>query len=185
MSEKRSVSKSLKIGISILIFITLFQTIGHIIIYGTGIPSLYEDGEYEINLRFITISEKLDSEYPLISTVSKISLITEWLLLIYLMYISYKTKQNMKEENAQKEQMEEIMKRDRTKTKTDLDILYDVLKEKKKIKVSTAAKAFNVDKKIINEWCDILEEGNLATMNYPKMSEPEITLIEEKNEERK
>ena len=64
------------------------------------------------------------------------------------------------------------------KYKTRLDILYEILKENKKIKIKIIAKAFEVSNDKAMEWCKILESGHLASIEYPGfMGDPEIRLI--------
>jgi hypothetical protein len=61
-------------------------------------------------------------------------------------------------------------------SKTDLDIFYELIKEYGTIKLSSAASIFNVGEDKIAEWSRILENANLATVNYPQVGEPEIVL---------
>jgi len=62
---------------------------------------------------------------------------------------------------------------------TDFDILYKLVLEKKKVKISEIAAMFKIDKKKAEEWIQILDEHNLARIYYPAMGEPEIRRIDE------
>ena len=42
-----------------------------------------------------------------------------------------------------------------------------LVEEKESIPISALAKYFDVDKKLIEEWAIILEEDNLAQLEYP------------------
>jgi hypothetical protein len=62
--------------------------------------------------------------------------------------------------------------------KTDLDTLYNLLKEKKQIGISSIAKSYGVSKEVAMEWARILESGNLADLDYPGFGEPYLRLNE-------
>ena len=61
--------------------------------------------------------------------------------------------------------------KDVSKNKTDLDVLYDLLREQKEIKISKITKTFNISRELALEWGKILESGDLATLNYPGFGE--------------
>ncbi len=65
---------------------------------------------------------------------------------------------------------------------TDLDILYQALKKRKKIALSKIARSFKINKDVAMEWCKILESGELATIDYPGFGEPKLILNEAKEE---
>lgn len=65
---------------------------------------------------------------------------------------------------------------------TDLDVLYKLLQDKKKLKISSISKLFNVPKDKALEWGKILDNHNLAIVEYPAFTEPELWVKEEKNE---
>lgn len=64
------------------------------------------------------------------------------------------------------------------KNKTDLDILYDLLKKRKRLKISTICKTFKIDKEVVHQWGKILESGDLANIDYPGIGEPAIVIQE-------
>lgn len=72
---------------------------------------------------------------------------------------------------------------------TPLDTLYDLLKEKKIMKVEDIATHFNVNRELVMEWGKILEAGELATINAPRIGKPTIQIAgyggEEPKEEQK
>jgi len=61
-------------------------------------------------------------------------------------------------------------------SKTDLDILYEALKEKKEISLPEIARAFKVEKSIAMDWAKTLEDSNLATIEYSRMGEASLKL---------
>ena len=66
---------------------------------------------------------------------------------------------------------------------TDLDILYKMLKEKKRIPISKIAKAFNINKETALDWSKTLETAELAEIQYSALKEEVLTIKE--NEEKK
>lgn len=74
---------------------------------------------------------------------------------------------------------------------TALDNLYNLLLERKMMSVESIATHFNVSKDLVMEWGKILEAGELATIENPKIGKPSIKLAgyageapkEEDNEE--
>ncbi len=57
---------------------------------------------------------------------------------------------------------------------TDLDKLYRILREKKKLTLSEVARGFNIDKSQAEEWGKILKEQNLIDIYYPAVGEAEL-----------
>jgi len=73
---------------------------------------------------------------------------------------------------------------------TSLDALYDLLQEKKIMRVEDIASHFSVSKELVMEWGKILEAGELATISSPRIGKPVIKLAgytgeEPKEEQRK
>ena len=64
------------------------------------------------------------------------------------------------------------------KSDTDIDLLYSVLKNEKKLKLAAISKIFNISKDKALEWGKILENYNLASLNYPAFSEPILEILE-------
>ena len=62
---------------------------------------------------------------------------------------------------------------------TDLDTLYSLLKEKKKLAVKALAIYFKVDESTIIAWARILEEANLLTIHYPSFGHPILMITQE------
>lgn len=64
------------------------------------------------------------------------------------------------------------------KNKTDLDTLYDLIRQRKELKISIIAKSFHISKEIALDWAKILESGDLASIEYPAFGEPVLKVIE-------
>lgn len=166
--------------IVLLVLIAVLHTASHIIVYGTGIPNFASTGISGLSIGNVNLDEI--KQYSEIPSISQIVIVIEWLFLIILILLVFvHDKINLKREILSLNQKKEKL----TKTKTDLDVFYDLIKEKKHVKLSTAAKLFKVEKEIIIEWAKILESGNLVAIDYPRFGEPEIVLVEENETQKK
>ena len=67
--------------------------------------------------------------------------------------------------------------------KTSIDKLIKLVREKKRLKLSEAAKVLNVSQKKIDEWVFMLEDKGIVDLKYPVLGEPEIVLKHEVSEE--
>ncbi len=57
---------------------------------------------------------------------------------------------------------------------TEMDNFYELLKIDKKMTISSIAAKFKIQKEIALEWAKILENQNLATIEYPAFGEPRV-----------
>lgn len=65
------------------------------------------------------------------------------------------------------------------KVKTGIDNFYDIIKEKRNMKITNAlAKRFKVSRSQIIEWAEILEKHGMVEIHYPPIGQTEIRLIE-------
>ena len=63
-------------------------------------------------------------------------------------------------------------------SKTDLDALYTILKNKKEIKVRSISNIFKIEEDLAMEWSRILEAGELVTIEYPGFGSPKVIYID-------
>src|SRR3989344_9070373 len=169
---------------------------GHVSIYGilltvvfaialtnTGIYFILDNKTNQTTISGLAIENSSESaENQIIqppartNKTSQFIIIIEWtvLVLVILAGFAFEKMHHKKED----QNYIELHLPQKEKGKTDLDLLYDLLKEKKKIKVWAIAKLFNVSEDIVLEWARILEAGNLALLNYPKFGDAEVALIE-------
>lgn len=73
----------------------------------------------------------------------------------------------------------DFVEKNRTGSKTDLDILYEMLKREKEISIDDIGKIFNVSAGVSLEWSKVLEDGDLATIDYPRFGKPVLILMKE------
>ena len=81
-----------------------------------------------------------------------------------------------KTENLKSEYNE--LKNKKSKVKTDLDTLYLLLKNKKKLNIDSISKTFGVTNEKALEWAKILENSDLVKVEYPAFSSPEVKINE-------
>jgi hypothetical protein len=112
-------------------------------------------------------------------TLPQIAFVAQWIIALIVISVAYfKYVKSNREEKVKMHYIE--IKEKHGKSNTDLDALYSILKKNKSLKIATISKIFNMDKEKALEWAKILENNNLAQIDYPAFSDPEITL---KNEE--
>ena len=73
----------------------------------------------------------------------------------------------------------------KSKTRTDLDNLYKILQERKEVSVGDIERTFEVSNDIAMEWCKILENAELAMIDYPTFKKPVLRIPEAKEEVKK
>lgn len=113
-------------------------------------------------------------------------------VLLSLVYLYFKGRHKINQKIKEIKEKKEEVKKEEVKTadtkaaevkqthQTDFDVLYNMIQQKGKIKISQAAKIFNVNKKRIEEWAEILETHGLIKMHYPPVGEPELMKLKEK-----
>lgn len=115
-----------------------------------------------------SIKETFSEIYLSLSTYSKIFLTIQWLCLLII--LGFGVVKDLKPKPTIS------IKINKSENKTDLDILYDILREKKQLSLSVISKSFNISKEIAMEWCKILEAANLVSIDYPSFSEPVVNV---------
>ena len=70
----------------------------------------------------------------------------------------------------------EPQKRIGNRARTDIDKLYSLLKRKKSLKLGEIVDTFGINQEQALDWCKILENNELVTINYPTFAEPEIEI---------
>ena len=169
--EKRGKGIFLKISLILLLFLFI-----NVAVY------LVQFKIFNKGLTGFSIQSSVVEIYSSMSLFSKIFFIGQWIiLLIILLFMVFKDRKNKKSD----EPVYINIKENFDKKKTDLDILYDVLKVKKELKISTISKSFNISKEVAQEWCEILESANLASIDYPGFGEPVVRIIEKASNESK
>lgn len=123
-----------------------------------------------------SIKENVFQSYNSLTFPIRIFMISQWVLLLFILF--YAAFRDRKIQRINNENIDLHIKRNPDKNKTDLDTLYEILKDKKELPISAVSKSFNVNKDIAMEWCKILESGELVSISYPGFSEPFVRINE-------
>jgi TM2 domain-containing membrane protein YozV len=123
-----------------------------------------------------SVTDSIAKIYGTLSPASKIFLIIQWILLVVLLV--YLIVRNRFVSGGSEElsgiDLSEILKR----SKTDLDALYSILQTKKHVRIMTISRLFKINQDLAMEWGKILENGNLAIIDYPGFGGPSLKLLE-------
>ena len=171
--QKRGTNKVVSVLITLVVTPAVLHTAAHFAIYGTGIPNINEQGVSGFAIGSIT-GEQIKTNYSNASSTSKAIIIGEWALLVILIVISLVGERM----HVKKQHIALEIKKSTDKSKTDIDVLYDLLKEKKKIDLSTIAETFKISEETATEWAKILEEAQLASLHYPRFGEAQLKIKE-------
>ncbi len=69
----------------------------------------------------------------------------------------------------------------KSKSETDLDVLYNLIKTKKVLNLDSVSRIFKIPKEKSLEWVKILESHDLVAIEYPTFSTPIIKTNEKEN----
>ena len=143
-----------------------------------GFPSIYQGfNKANSNLVGNVISDfkvpYLNIDLTLIIFISQ-GIVLGFIIFVVIMRAMKKTKQKSEGINLGNISLK------KTKAQTDLDIFYNIIKEKKKINIAVIAKYFNIGEEKALEWAKILENEEMVTIDYPFLNNPEISYIENK-----
>ncbi len=165
--------------LSLVAVFVVLHSVYHVFVFGTGISGFAQAG-----ISGIVIGDKdFREEIQIISSgvfnksFSKIILFVEWGLLFALLVFAF-----VRKRITSKRELESLhIRKNSSKSKgpsTDLDSLYDILKDKKHLKLSTISKVYGIDKEVAMLWGKTLESGKLIRVDYPFFSEPRFVYTE-------
>jgi len=154
--------------ITIIIFILIFSTV-NLFLFSNKNSFSYSS----ISGKFI----KEPINLPEGITISKIAFAIQWVILLIILIFAYVRFRKHQKEEKIRINLSEI-KRKKSRSETELDILYNLLKEKKKLRIKTIARVFKIPKEKALDWGKILENSELVKIEYPAFSDPEVKLNE-------
>lgn len=160
------------LGVFIVFLVTV--AIGHIALhltfYGTGYSGFAEKGITGLAV------ESSESEGSL--PISEIILFLEWgLIFLGMIFVYAKYKIDIGKELTY---LELLKKKKHFHDGTELDNFYELLKEIKRFRLSNAAKVFDVDPEVVEDWAQSLETAKVAELTYPRIGGPEIRIANHK-----
>ncbi len=125
-----------------------------------------------------TMSGMAVSNLPMGLNVSLIAFILQWVVLLLIIIFAYtKFLKHRKEEEEKIQHL--IIPSPKSKAETNIDVLYNFLKQEKSLSIGAISKIFNITKETALEWGKILEDNDLAIIEYPAFADPEINIKEE------
>lgn len=156
--------------LTLILVAAIFHLVLQLTFYGSGVEGFAEKG---ISGFAVSESEGLGLK----SLTSKAVLLGEWALILFGMIFVYaKHKINLRKEL---EDLKAIKKGKNFKSGTELDNLYELLKEVKHFSLANAAKVFDVSEDIAEDWAKTLESSELAELAYPRIGGAELRIKSE------
>ena len=134
----------------------------------------YDDISFENGLTGFSVRDTITDTFTGLSVIQKIVLFAQ--VLIFVAVIFFIFVKGFGERGIKRELNSQEVRVGRKKYETDLDILNNLLKRKKKIHLSSIAGAFKVTKETAMEWCRALESSHLGLIEYPVLGEPYIKI---------
>ena len=128
-----------------------------------------------------SVREVVNTFYETSSINQRIFILSQVLLLIvicaviFMIVKKFRVKQKLFKNDY-------IIKGGNKRSRTDLDVLYEMLKKKKEISMEDIEKVFRIDPEIALDWSKILENGDFAEIDYPRFGKPVLRLLEEDGE---
>ncbi len=129
-----------------------------------------------------TIKEKLVGIYESSSVSNKILILIQFVVGIIaavMIFVIINKRLKKKKTFSRNDFVENKTK----KSRTDLDMLYEILKKRKKIDIVDIESVFKVSPEVAFGWAKILENGDLAVIEYPRFGKPILILMEKENTE--
>lgn len=159
-------------------------TAGILIIVVNGAYFLNKFKAYITDIPSKSFFELVKNIYNILPIQDKIIILIQFFSLITI--TATVAIHSSKKKNKKKPKLEKIIcSKNYTKdcSKTDLDILYKMLLKEKEINIGDIATLFKINNDIAIEWCETLENAELATIDYPNFKKPILRLPEEDSEE--
>jgi hypothetical protein len=159
----------------------LFLKIFLVVLFGTFLDLcylLYLGMGYSKGLTGFSIKTSVYGTFASLPPGSKTVLIFQWIFsLVIISFIIFRDVKSLKTKIPE---INIEIKKSPNKNSTDLDSLYEALKERKELSILSISKGFNINKDIALDWCKILEAGELVSIEYPAFGQPIIHLKEKK-----
>ncbi len=160
---------------SFLLIIALLHTIIHLSAYGFRGNEIGERGISGFLVGESDVGENLAGS-RVWTTLSRTFVFVEWMFVgVAILFLHFRQKSGTEDEYTE---VKSLLSLRMSPTETDLDRLYEVLKIRKTIRLSTISRVFNVNKEVAMDWCRTLEQGNFASIEYPRFGEPQLVLEE-------
>ncbi len=127
-----------------------------------------------------SVKEIVGGFYETSSMNHRVVILFQFLLLIVVIIVVFMIVKKLRSKtNLSKS---DFVKNTNMKSRTDLDVLHEMLKREKQITIDNVEKVFKIDFEVALEWFKILEDGDLAIIDYPRFGKPILKLMEKNDE---
>lgn len=165
--KRRGAGEKLIFWRVLLIVSAVFVT--EVIIYFTD----YKDGK---DVTGMSIGGNLAEMYSSVPSATRIFIMLQWVLLFLALAFVYLKDRRIK---CVRDELNNIdLEKASHNSKTEFDTLYNLLKEKKHLKLSTFSRLFNTDEDTVMGWCKTLESNNLVNLDYSSSGGVVVKLAE-------
>lgn len=158
----------LGVFIVFLVIVAIGHMSLHLAFYGTGYSGFAEKGITGLAVE----NSETEGNIP----ISEIILFLEWgLIFLGMLFVYAKHKIDIRKEFTY---LDILKKKKHFHDGTELDNFYELLKDMKHFRLTNAAKAFDVEIEVVEDWAQSLETAKVAELTYPRIGGPEIRIIE-------
>jgi hypothetical protein len=159
--------------------ITIGLLLGILLIFANGIYFYYNEDDFGDKISGNSIKEKVGGFYEISSLSQRVFLLFQFLILILIVFVVFIIIKKAKTRRLFSKS--EFVHNN--KANTDLDTLYSILKYKKEISIDDISKIFKIKSEIALGWAKVLENGDLAAIDYPRFGNPVLRLADEEAED--
>lgn len=156
-----------------------------LVFVGSFVGAVFYSGSEEVfnNVMMgFSVKDFVSDSYGSLSLSSKLFLGGEVLLILLILILVFYRDSGVLKRKRELKKMD--LSRYSKGTHTDLDVLYNILKDKKKISLYSVEGIFNVSEDVAMDWAQTLESAKLAVLDYPMVGGA-VLKIAEKNPEDK
>lgn len=171
---KRGKVSAFTLVMGLMVFLAVAHIGVHSFFFGFGLADLNPSGLAIGDLNFDNLAES----YNQMSGLSRAIIISEWTLISIIVFTAVVRRINSGIKMKKDVGDLNLKAYHRSNNMTDIDVLHDVLKDKKHLRVSSISKLFDIEYNLALKWGRILEEGELAKLKYPMFGEPEVIVSE-------
>lgn len=166
----------LRVLLPVVVLVAVLHLVFHFSVWGTGIPGFAEGGISGLAVGKSGVGEEATGVFSLSVSFSQILIVIEWVFIFMaLIFVYIGGKANYKKEIVDLKSLKENKEGGRN---TEIDVLYEILRERKRIGFFAIGQAFDVEEEMVRVWADTLSNGGMAMVDYPRTGDPQLVLIE-------
>ena len=160
----------------LIVAIAILHTAVHFVSFEGKIVGLTEEGISGFSIGKFAVGEEILESYPIGSSFSRLIVIGEWFfVLLFALFFYANSRIDFMKEVVE---LKTIKNSSNSEYSTDLDRLYGLLKNRKRVSFKAVAEVFDIDVELAKEWGDTLKSGGLANIEYPRVGDAELVLKE-------